>query len=219
LYIIFPRLRLFVSFIFKVNNDPRWARFKNDDKWVTKLPFTTGSSHGKYAKPSRKGKAGILKSIREFTNNVRVFGYYDEVVVQPMAHYNKEAKVFVFAGEAQFRNPHKDGWIKQSVFGHAPDSVFLKFAEDVVKKLRENFPEFIVNQGLRIDFFGDLTESGELFFIVNEIEGFEARQWGTGVNAADKIGSMKTQEQNHWKYEIETLIECHLELNKQKYSK
>jgi hypothetical protein len=131
-----------------------------------------------------------------------------------MAHYNNEASVFVFGGEAVFRNPHKEGWLKKSVFKHSPDSVFNEFAVSVVKKLQENCPEFIVNQVLRIDFFGDLSETGDLIFIVNEIEGFEARQWGTGVNAIDRVGLLKTKELEHWKFEIETLIECHLELQK-----
>jgi len=202
------------EFIFKISNDPRWARFKNENKFVAKLPYTTGSAHRRTVKPSMDGKPGILKCIQEFTNNERVLGYIDTVVIQPMAHFNKEASVILFGGKAQYRNPHKSGTIKKSVFNHAPDSVFFEFAENVVRKLQEICPQLIADQVLRVDFFGDLSETGELVFIVNEIEGYEAVQWGTGVNAISKTGSMNIKEQAYWEAEIETLIECHLELQR-----
>jgi hypothetical protein len=201
----------------KVNTDPRWARFKNDDKFVVKLSYTTASSNGKTVKPCYNGKVGILQNIAEFTNNDAVFGYYDEVVIQPMARYNKEASVFLFGGERMFRNPHKDGWISKSVFNHSRDEVFFTFAENVVRRLREICPELIANQVLRVDFFGDLSETGELVFIVNEIEGYEAAQWGTGANSLSKLGNLTTKELSHWIFEIETLIECHLELLKNRF--
>lgn len=207
-------LYLFVSFIIKVNNDPRWARFKNDDKWVVKLPYTTGSSHRRSVKPSYNGRSGILKSIREIKNNPMYFGYIDHAIIQPMAHYNEEASVFIFDGEAIFRNPHKDGWIKKSPFNRVSDSVLFEFAEEVVRKLKEVCPELIANQVLRIDFFGDLCETGELVFIVNEVEGYEAQQWGIRANAITKIAELRDKEKAHWKFEIETLIECHLERQK-----
>jgi hypothetical protein len=202
---------MFCSFIFKINNDPRWARFKNDDKWVVKLPYTTGSSHGRSAKPSYNGKAGILKSLRQLTNNIRYFGYIDEAIIQPMAHYNKEASVFLFGGKAIFRNPHKNGSIRKSVFDRAPDQVFFDFAEEAFKRLKEVCPELISNQVLRFDFFGDINEAGELIFIVNEVEGYEARAWGIRNNAMTGVSQLKTSEQGHWTFEVETLIECHLE--------
>jgi hypothetical protein len=147
-------------------------------------------------------------------NNPRIFGYINEAVIQPKAHYNTEASIFVFGGKAMFRNPHKPGTGKKSVFGHSPDKVFEDFAEEVVRKLREICPELIANQVLRVDFFGDLSETGELVFIVNEVEGYEARQWGVGVNALSSIGDLREKEKEHWKFEVNTLIECHLELQK-----
>ena len=180
------------------------------------MPYTTGSSHRRTAKPSYNGKVGILKSLRELTNNVNIFGYIDEAIIQPMAHYNKEASVFVFGGEAIFRNPHKDGWCKKSVFNRAPDKVFFDFAEEVVKKLKEVCPELISNQVLRIDFFGDLNEDGELIFIVNEVEGFEARAWGIRTNAMTDLSKLKTKEGQHWEFAVETLIECHFEMAKRR---
>jgi hypothetical protein len=202
------------SFIFRINKDPRWARFKNGDNFVVKLPYTTGSSHRRTAKPTYNGKAGIMKSLRELTNNPLYFGYIDEAIIQPMARYNKEASVFLFAGKPIFRNPHKSGWNKKSVFNRAPDQVFFDFAEEAARKLKEVCPELISNQVLRIDFFGDVNEAGELIFIVNEIEGFEARAWGIRTNAITLVSDLKMKEKQHWKFEIETLIECHLELVK-----
>ena len=178
------------------------------------MPYTTGSSNRRTVKPSTDGKAGLLKCIQEFTNNERVLGYIDDVVIQPMARYNKEASVVLFGGEAQYRNPHKMGTISKSVFNHSPDSVFFKFAEDVVRRLREICPQLIANQVLRVDMFGDLSETGELVLIVNEVEGYEAAQWGTGVNAISKTGAMNKKEEEYWEAEIETLIECHLELQR-----
>ena len=83
-----------------------------------------------------------------------------------------------------------------------------------MRKLSEICPELIADQTLRVDFFGDISESGELIFIVNEVEGSEARQWGTGSNAISKVGANLAKEIAHWEYDIETLIECHLELQK-----
>ena len=143
-----------------------------------------------------------------------MLGYIDEVVIQPMARYNKEASIILFGGKAQYRNPHKKGTVSKSVFNHAPDSVYFDFAEDVVRRLKDICPELISEQVLRVDFFGDLSPTGELIFIVNEIEGYEAVQWGTGVNSTSKTGAMSQKETNYWEAEIETLIECHLELQK-----
>ena len=203
-----------LSFIFKINNHPQWARFRNNNCFVSKLPYTTASYHRKTVKPSKNGKAGIMKSLREFMNNPRIFGYIDEAIIQPLAHYNAEASIFVFGGKAALRNPHKVGTGKKSVFDHSPGKVFDDFAEEVVRKLREICPELIANQVLRVDFFGDISETGELVFIVNEVEGYEARQWGVGVNAISKVGELRALEKAHWKFEINTLIECHLELQK-----
>jgi hypothetical protein len=80
--------------------------------------------------------------------------------------------------------------------------------------LKDICPELISDQVLRVDFFGDLSPTGELIFIVNEIEGYEAVQWGTGVNSVSKVGAMALLETAFWEAEIETLIECHLELQK-----
>ena len=174
------------------------ARFKNDNKFVSKLPYTTGSAHRRTVKLSTDGKAGILKSIQEFTNNERVLGYIDEVLVQPMAHYNKEASVILFGGKAQYRNPHKRASIPKSVFNRAPDSVFFEFAEDVVRRLREICPQLIADQVLRIDMFGDLSETKELLLIVNEVEGYEAAQWGAGTGSMSKVSAMNQKQEEYW---------------------
>ena len=181
------------------------------------MPYTTSSAHRRTVKPSTGGKAGPFKCIQEFTNNDRVLGYIDEVVIQPMAHHNKEASILLFGGKSLYRNPHKKGTILKSVFNHSPDSVFFEFAEEVVRRMTAICPELIADQVLRVDFFGDLSPTGELFFIVNEIEGYEAVQWGTGVNAITKTGAMQQREISYWKAEIETLIECLLELQKLRF--
>ena len=209
---------IIISFVDKVNNDPCWTRYKHmNNEFVCKLPYTTNSKYGKTVKYSSNGKNGILVSLREFMNNEEeVVGYIDEAIIQPRAFCNKEASVFVFDGEAQFRNPHK-GSDRFSLFDHSPDKVFKDFAEDVVRRMREVCPELIAFQVLRVDFFGlRFPPEYKLEFVVNEVEGYEARQWGTGVNAVSQIGKLRELEEGQWYSQLDTAIECHYQLKELK---
>jgi hypothetical protein len=47
-------------------------------------------------------------------------------------------------------------------------------------------PELVADRILRVDFFGERLPNGKLRFLVNAIEGLEARLWGIGINAGDR---------------------------------
>ena len=194
----------------KIENDPRYCT--KDREFISKLSYTTAAHHNNSAKRSKGGVAGILKRLKEFTNNPRAFGYIEDVVIQPLILGNREASVVCFDGIPKFRNPHKIGHRNgRSPFPlNASDKLFFDFAELVLRELRFICPELIADQILRVDFFGLRLPNGELKFLVNEIEGLEARLWGVGATAGDHLAKIEDQAEEYWYEHVETLIELHL---------
>ena len=164
-------------------------------------------------KRAKGGLEGILKRLKEFTNNPRIFGYIEDVVIQPLILRNREASVVCFDGEPKFRNPHKIGHRDQtSPFPqYAKDELYFEFARKVIREVRAACSDLIADQILRVDFFGERLPDGSLGFLVNEIEGLEARLWGTGVTAGDKLAQIEEMCWKYWYYQIDTLLALHIE--------
>jgi hypothetical protein len=202
---------LFIRFIAKINSDPRFST--KEKQFAVKLSYTTAGHHNSTMKRAKGGLSGILKKIKEFTNNPRVFGYIEDVVIQPLILRNREASVVCFDGEPQFRNPHKKGHKEQnSPFPQfAKDELFFEFARKVIKEVRAACPDLIADQILRVDFFGERFPDGSLGFLVNEIEGLEARLWGVGVTAGDRLAEIEAMAFRYWYYQVDTMIAIHVE--------
>jgi len=199
------------SFVDYINADPLYRT--EQGRFVTKLSFTTNGSHGKNVKPSENGVVGIIQSIKEMLNDDRINGYYDEVVIQPFWLHNTEAKGICFDGVPLGRNTNKRG--EKSGLARSSNEVLFAFARRVIEELRTSCPELIADGILRIDFFGELGLDGNVKrFIVNEIEGFEACLWGAGKSAGDMLAKVMTYNTAYWRQKVETLIDCHLEMQK-----
>ena len=199
-----------IRFVAKIDQDPRFCTKKKE--FISKLSYTTAAHHNNSAKRSKGGVAGILMKLKQFTNNPRIFGYIGDVLIQPLILQNREASVVCFDGVAKFRNPHKHGHKDEhSPFPlNAPDQLFFDFAERVIRELRFICPELVADQILRVDFFGQRQPNGKLTFLVNEVEGLEARLWGVGVTAGDRLAEIEAEAEEYWYHQIETLIEVHL---------
>ena len=176
---------------------------------MTKLPFTTGGWHRNTTKPSTNGVEGIMKSIQEFINNIRINGYIEDVVIQPFWQTNTEASVMCFNSVPMYRNKNKKN--RKSGLNKANNEVCFDFARKVIEELKAVAPELIADGVLRIDFFGEILPDGTRNFIVNEVEGFEACDWGTGANAGDKSSFLYVQSVQYWKGIVDVMIECHIE--------
>lgn len=176
---------------------------------MTKLPYTTGGWHRNTSKSSTNGVEGILDNIQAFINNVRILGYIDEVIIQPYWQTNTEASVICFNGEPKYRNKNKTN--RKSGLNRVNSKVCFDFARKVICELKAIAPELMVDGVLRIDFFGELLPNGESRFIVNEVEGFEACDWGTGANAGDKSSLIYVKSKEYWKGIVDVMIECHIE--------
>ncbi len=192
-----------------IDSDPLYRT--KERQFTTKLSYTTNGSHGKTVKHSENGVAGIINSINEMLGDPRINGYYDEVVIQPFWVHNTEAKIICFNGVPLGRNLHKRGQ-KSGLTGSTNDDLFA-FARRVINEMRIICPELISDGILRIDFFGELGPDGKVIrYIVNEIEGYEACLWGSGKSAGDMLSVIMTRNTAYWKQQLETLIDCHLEL-------
>jgi hypothetical protein len=184
-----------------------------EQRFITKLSYTTNGSHRKTVKPSVNGTLGILQSIKEMLSDERISCYYEEVIIQPFWLYNTEAKVICFNGVPLGRNTNKRG--EKSGLARSSTEDLYAFASRVIAELRTSCPELIADGILRIDFFGELGPDGKVKrFIVNEIEGFEACLWGAGKAAGDMLSKVMTYNTAYWKQKLETLIDCHLEMEK-----
>ena len=152
------------------------------------------------------GIQGILKKIEEFKNNDRIFGYIPYAVIQPFIHDNTEAKIICFNGKAVSRNPNKRGSSGKSVLGGPKNTPFLsKYAEDVIKHLKDSCPNLISEQMLRVDVF---QSSKTNLLIVNEIEGFEAQNVGTRTGNSQLAVNSLIEE--YWVKTVTKLIEYHI---------
>ena len=178
------------------------------------MSYTTAGHHGNTVKRSVGGVSGILKKLQEFKNNKRIFGYIDDVVIQPLLLSNREASVVCFDGEPKFRNPHKGGHKGQrSPFPRSTkDSVFFDYARRVIREVRSACPELIADQILRVDFFGERLPDGTIGFLVNEIESLEARLWGLRTTAGTRLAEVENMVEEYWYEHVDTLIECHVQL-------
>jgi len=194
----------------KIDQDPRFCTKKKE--FISKLSYTTAAHHNNSAKRSKGGVAGIVTMLKQFTNNSRVFGYIEDVVIQPLILSNREASVVCFDGVPKFRNPHKVGNREYpSPFPlNAPDTLFFDFASTVIKEMRIICPELVADQILRVDFFGERLPNGKLRFLVNEIEGLEARLWGIGITAGDRLAKIEAMAEEYWYDQIDMLIDLHL---------
>jgi hypothetical protein len=205
---------VFYRFVHKINSDPRFRT--KSQSFAVKLSYTTAAHHGNTVKRAHGGLSGILQKIKEFTNNPRVYGYFEDIIIQPLILRNREASVVCFDGVPKFRNPHKEGHKNQpSPFPqHAKDELFFGFARKVISDVRSACPSLIADQILRVDFFGERLPDGSLRFLVNEIESLEARLWGVGVLSGDRLSEIKEMGTLYWYQQIDTMIECHLEAQK-----
>ena len=133
-------------------------------------------------------------------------------MIQPLILRNREASVVCFDGVPKFRNPHKIGHRDYpSPFPlNAPDELFFDYARTVIKEMRRICPELVADQILRVDFFGERLPNGKLRFLVNEIEGLEARLWGIGINAGDRLANIEAMAEDYWYNQIDILIDLHL---------
>ena len=58
-------------------------------------------------------------------------------------------------------------------------------------------PELVADRILRVDFFGERLPNGKLRFLVNAIEGLEARLWGIGINAGDRLAKIEAMAEEY----------------------
>lgn len=182
-------------------------RYRNDYKFIAKLPFTTHS----LIKYQLVGVEGIVKGIYQYLNNTRVYGYIHYVIIQPELIDNSELKIVCFNGRREFMNLVKVGKNGRSPFGlrsKQRKGLLFQFAEHVIAKLRISCPELMSTQVLRIDVVGFTAFPGE--FIVNEVEGFEAQKTSTGLGGHAQICRVISKTEEQWFSMFVQLIDHHL---------
>jgi hypothetical protein len=183
------------------------------------LNNSSGSYHGSYVKFAI-GVAGILDKLEEFKNNSDVYGYIDSVVIQACIPHNTQVSVVCFDGVPLFRNPNKVGRDRTSPFNRAPDDVIFAFVTQALRELRAVCAPLIADQVLRVDAHAIRhPNSTSLTFLINIIEGYETRIWGSGRSAVQNLEDLKAARYKYWFDCIDTLVECHLERLKEKASK
>ncbi len=180
--------------------------YRNDNKFVVKLPFSTNSTRLKYV----VGMEGILRALGEFMGNSKVFGYIHYALIQPEIIDNAEVKIVCFDGVPKFKNIIKKGKSNRSPFNRMPKATFFAFAEHVIATLKQVCPSINTRQVLRIDIFGFRTAPGK--FIVNEIEGYEAHKTGAGVTGCDEAGAIMDRLEQYWFEMIRDLVDYHVNI-------
>ena len=194
-------------FIEDINRNPL---YRNGNKFVCKLPFTTNSQHGSTVKFA-VGFEGIMEMLGQLRKNVNISGYISYAMIQPEIPENCEAKIICFNGKARFRNKHKKSRDGRSPFAGVRDKEFFEFAEHVITVMRRVCPQLISDQVLRIDIFGFRNYPG--MFIVNEIEGYEAQRTATGSKAGELLSALSRDTEEYWFDVLTELIEYHLNHN------
>ena len=108
------------------------------------------------------------------------------------------------------RNPNKRGSSCKSVLGGPKSTPYLsKYAEDVIRHLKDSCPNLISEQMLRVDVF---QSSKTNLLIVNEVEGFEAQNVGTYTGNSQFVVNSLIEE--YWVKTTTKLIKYHIEKNK-----
>jgi hypothetical protein len=179
--------------------------YRNENKFVVKLPFSTNSIRIKYA----VGMDGIISALQSFIKNDSVFGYIPYAMIQPELPENAEVKIVCFNGEPKFKSKVKKGKNSRSPFGRAKQEVFFAFARTVIDTIRRLCPEIDTQQVLRIDVFGFRGRPG--VFIVNELEGYEAQKSACGINAGVAEGAISVLLEEYWFNIICDLVDYHIQ--------
>ena len=190
-----------------INSDPVYIRYRNGNKFIVKLPFSTNSQH----KRGVTNVEGILRAIRSFIRKDNVGGYIPYAMIQPEIIDNTEAKVVCFGGKAIFLEAHKKGKSGRSPFRDIDESCLRTFAEHVIACLKRRCPELCARQVLRVDIFGFVDYPGE--FICNEVEGYEAQKCATGSGAGTAESIVFWALVQYWTETITELVEFHLKNN------
>ena len=187
-----------------INSDPLYIRYRNNNQFIVKLPFSTNSQH----KRGVKNVEGILSVIKSFIRKDNVGGYIPYAIIQPEIIDNTEAKVVCFDGKAIFLNPHKKGKSGRSPFRDIDESNLRTFAEHVIACLKRRCPAICTRQVLRIDIFGFVDYPGE--FICNEVEGYEAQKCATGSDSGTAESKVYKAVVQYWIETLTELVEFHL---------